>query len=108
MPKTNPPFPSEITRANDHDVLVKWRDGHESLFLARPLRLACPCAGCRDEVTGEGRIVAKDIPEGVHPLRIAQVGNYAIAIEWSDGHRTGIYSFRQLRALCPCRECHPT
>jgi DUF971 family protein len=39
------------------------------------------------------------VPEDVHPLKIQPVGRYAIQIDWSDGHSTGIYSFRQLRAL---------
>ena len=30
---------------------------------------------------------------------ITSVGNYAITINWSDGHSTGIYSFEYLRAL---------
>jgi DUF971 family protein len=33
------------------------------------------------------------------------VGNYAIHIEFSDGHSTGIYSFDLLRTLCPCEDC---
>jgi DUF971 family protein len=28
------------------------------------------------------------------------VGRYAINFRWSDGHETGIYSFRYLRELC--------
>ena len=101
------PVPSEITRANIHDVLIKWKDGHESLFPARDLRLACPCAGCVDEGTGAKRINPVAIAEEVHPLKMTLVGNYAIQISWSDGHRTGLYSFKQLRALCPCQKCHP-
>jgi DUF971 family protein len=30
---------------------------------------------------------------------IEQVGNYALGLTWSDGHSTGIYSFRYLRSL---------
>jgi ATP-binding protein involved in chromosome partitioning len=30
---------------------------------------------------------------------ITSVGNYAITINWNDGHSTGIYSFELLRAL---------
>ena len=30
------------------------------------------------------------------------VGNYAIQIEFSDGHATGIFSFEHLREICPC------
>jgi DUF971 family protein len=33
------------------------------------------------------------------------VGNYAIQITFSDGHSTGIYSYDQLRTICPCPEC---
>ena len=30
---------------------------------------------------------------------LEQVGNYALGLTWADGHNTGIYSFRFLRAL---------
>jgi DUF971 family protein len=30
---------------------------------------------------------------------LEQVGNYALGLTWGDGHDTGIYSFRFLRAL---------
>jgi len=99
------PSPSEITRANRNDILIRWKDNHESLFPARALRLACPCAACVDETTGAKRIASAAIREDVHPLKISPVGGYAIQIFWSDGHRTGIYSFRQLRTLCPCPLC---
>jgi DUF971 family protein len=33
------------------------------------------------------------------PNTIASVGNYAIAINWNDGHSTGIYSFDYMRDL---------
>jgi len=29
------------------------------------------------------------------------VGNYAIRIDWSDDHGSGIYSFQYLREICP-------
>jgi DUF971 family protein len=38
-------------------------------------------------------------------LHVEQVGHYAIKIDWSDGHNTGIYSFEHLRKICPCAEC---
>ena len=40
-----------------------------------------------------------DVPEDVQPRRIKNVGRYAIQIDWSDGHGTGIYAFDRLRAL---------
>ena len=98
--------PVEIGRANQHDVKIVWQDGHVSVYPARALRLACPCAGCVDEMTGAIRVIATSVPQDVHPLKIDVVGRYAISITWSDGHTTGIYSFERLRALCPCCRRH--
>ena len=91
--------PTEITRANQHDVRIRWQDGHDSVYPARALRLACPCAGCVDEMTGAIRILPTHIPPDVHPVTISVVGRYAITIHWSDGHHTGIYTFERLRAM---------
>ena len=33
------------------------------------------------------------------------VGNYALQIDFNDGHATGIFSFDYLRTICPCPEC---
>ena len=33
------------------------------------------------------------------------VGNYALQIDFNDGHATGIYSFDFLRTICPCEDC---
>jgi DUF971 family protein len=33
------------------------------------------------------------------------VGTYAIQLDFSDGHATGIYSFDYLRLICPCAAC---
>jgi DUF971 family protein len=38
-------------------------------------------------------------------LNIEPIGAYAMKIDWSDGHSTGIYSFDYLRRICPCGEC---
>jgi len=38
-------------------------------------------------------------------LGVEPVGHYAIRIDWSDGHKTGIYSFEHFRRICPCEEC---
>ena len=95
-------IPAEIGRANQHDVKIRWQDGHESVYPARDLRLACPCAGCVDEMTGQLRLIASSVPQNVYPLKIDLVGRYAISIQWSDGHNTGIYAFDRLRKMCPC------
>ncbi|MBI3321087.1 MAG: DUF971 domain-containing protein [Candidatus Omnitrophica bacterium] len=94
--------PVEIGRANEYDVKIEWQDGHVSVYPARELRLACPCAGCIDEMTGQMRVIASSVPQDVRPLNIDLIGRYAINITWSDGHNTGIYAFDRLRKMCPC------
>ncbi|MBI3962119.1 MAG: DUF971 domain-containing protein [Deinococcus sp.] len=101
------PIPAEIGRANQHDVRIRWNDGHESVYLACDLRLACPCATCVEEMTGRKIVNPLSVPANVHPLGISLVGRYAIQIQWSDGHSTGIYTFENLRRLCPCPQCRP-
>ena len=96
------PLPREVARANQHDLKIIWQDGHESVYPSRPLRLACPCAGCVDEITGEIRVIPAYMPTDVHPVNVSLIGHYAITIHWSDGHHTGIYSFELLRKICPC------
>jgi DUF971 family protein len=98
----NTGIPVEIGRANVHDVRIRWQDGHESVYPARELRLACPCAACLDETTGVIRLISSSVPEGVQPLKIELTGRYAMTVHWSDGHHTGIYTFELLRKLCPC------
>lgn len=99
------PTPHEIRRANVHDVAIDWDDGHASVYPARHLRLACPCANCVDEMTGVRRLVDAEVPADVHPLSIAPVGRYAVHFNWSDGHTSGIYTFALLRKICPCDAC---
>lgn len=63
------------------------------------LRLACRCAGCVDEATGANKIKLDRVPTDVRPRKMKAQGNYGVAIEWSDGHDTGIYTFEQLHKL---------
>jgi DUF971 family protein len=84
---------------------IEWGDGHRSVYPHEILRGYCPCAGCQGH---EGTI--KFIPPGSSQLEldvIEPVGNYALRLEWFDGHGSGIYSYRYLRALCHCDECRP-
>jgi len=107
MAEMQMPMPIEIGRANQYDIKVTWQDGHESIYLARELRLACPCAGCVDEMTGQVRVIAASVLQNVVPLKIDLIGRYAISIQWSDGHNTGIYTFEYLRKLDK-HEAHST
>ncbi len=87
---------------------ILWDDGHESRYAYPDLREACPCATCREQRAVQQRnpfqIVAGTTTE-VEPAHLSTVGNYALNIEWNDGHRSGIYPWTLLRALCPCPQC---
>jgi len=72
------------------------------------IRLACRCAGCVDEFTGEPLLDSTRVSEGIYPIAIHYVGRYALQFDWSDGHGTGIFPFELLREICPCPDCHPS
>jgi ATP-binding protein involved in chromosome partitioning len=99
------PIPYAINRRDD-GLLIEWDDtGHQGFFPARALRLACPCAGCVEEMSGRPLLDPANVPTDIKPLSLALVGAYGLRIQWSDGHATGIYTFEQLRKLCPCPRC---
>jgi len=60
------------------------------------LRKKCICAACIDEFSGEKILKEKNIPKDVHPVRIEDKGNYAVAVVWSDGHRSSIYPYKRI------------
>jgi ATP-binding protein involved in chromosome partitioning len=99
------PMPEEIVGLLRSRITFKWPDGHQSTYEARALRLSCRCAACIEETSGRPLLDPATVPQSVRAQRMELVGQYAVTIEWSDGHRTGIYNFRDLRARCPCPEC---
>ena len=88
-----------LRRRDARTLSALWQDGHRDNFDVRDLRLACRCAACIEEITGRTLLNPKSVPPDVTPRVISSIGNYAITINWSDGHSTGIYSFGHLRAI---------
>jgi ATP-binding protein involved in chromosome partitioning len=78
---------------------VLWEDGHRDDFDVRDLRLACHCALCIEEMSGRKLLDPKTVRPDVSPRVISSIGNYAIGVDWNDGHNSGIYSFDYLRSL---------
>ena len=92
--------PERVERVGESALRVRWAGGHDSIYPWPLLRAACPCAACRETAPLE--------PDpAVKALEIKPVGHYALAIRWSDGHATGIFSLEYLRSLCPCEACKP-
>jgi len=84
------------------ELAIVWADGVETYLSFERLRAASPSA----ETQGERDILGQQ--HGGHPPRAfpgvqvlgwEQVGNYALRFEFSDGHRTGLYSYDYLRRL---------
>lgn len=101
---THNPIPERIDRS-DQEIVITWSSDHVGRYPARALRLHCPCAGCRDERTGVPRLDPATVPDDVTPLTVRLIGNYAIRIDWSDGHGTGIYTYKFLESICECDRC---
>ena len=99
------PMPDEIVGLLRSTIKLRWPDGHETVYPARLLRLHCRCAACIEETSGKPLLDPDSVPQTVRAQRIELCGQYAMQITWTDGHDTGIFSFRDLRANCPCEAC---
>jgi DUF971 family protein len=109
-------------------VDITWADDHSSHYDFAYLRQECPCAMCNDERQKKAQGQEKDAqlkkenpslavaPPTSSPLlpmfkpkltaaAAHAVGNYALRIDFNDGHATGIFSFDYLRTICPCQDC---
>ncbi len=95
--KREPDPPEAIDVTDAGEIRIAWPGGPEVTIPAVRLRDLCPCAECVEEGTGRKILDAASIPPDIRPAAIAPVGNYAVQITWSDGHSTGIYSWRLLR-----------
>jgi len=95
--------PTNLHLKKTEALLISWTDGHQSELPLRLLRKYCPCAGCQGERDILGRTIlpiVKTTYDGPITANGAElVGNYALRIDWSDGHSAGIYTFAYLRQL---------
>lgn len=91
--------PIGLRRRDPRTLSVLWEDGRRDNFDVRDLRLACHCALCIEEMSGRKLLDPKTVRPDVSPRVITSIGNYAIGIDWNDGHNSGIYSFDHLYSL---------
>lgn len=96
--KTGTEPPQSIEVNEKQEFLVAW-PGVLAVIPSLHLRDACPCAGCIEEGTGRKILDTATIPADIRPLEVKPVGSYAVQIQWSDGHGSGIYSWETLRRL---------
>jgi|ERR1043165_4659807 DUF971 family protein len=100
--------PIHIDLKKDRGLTIQWDDGASSYYTIAYLRRMSPSAEAR-----EMREKLKKNPLTVLPATTGgplvavgaeMIGNYAIKIEFSDGHSTGIYSWEYLREIDPAEK----
>jgi DUF971 family protein len=79
---------------------VTWDDGAVSEYGWEPMRRACPCAYCSGEGGRAGNVNERTVfsEEQARLKEVYPVGRYGLTPEWGDGHATGIYTYKMLRA----------
>ena len=93
------PAPQSIDRGPEGSLSIRWDDGKTTSITAQALRQGCPCAMCVDEMTGKRTLDPGSVPADLGFKEMTPVGNYAVRIVFSDGHETGLFDWRLLRAL---------
>ena len=91
--------PKEVHLTDRTPPAILWDDGSVMTYDHRALRLACPCAACCNEMTGERVLRDGDVPMDVKITEARSVGRYGLNLVFSDGHSSGIYTFERLRPL---------
>ena len=92
--------PKDIRAVTEQRYLeIIWEEGHIGRYPYRNLRGECRCAACVDELTGDRTLDIASIADDIIIDDMQLVGNYALRIDWSDGHSTGLYTWKLLGAL---------
>src|SRR2546423_273193 len=84
------------------EVAVAWSDGAETYHSFAKLRAASPSAETQGERDILGQKYGGHGPRNFDDVQVVgweQVGNYALRFDFSDGHRTGLYTYDYLRQL---------
>jgi DUF971 family protein len=92
------PWPSEL-RLNPEKVelRVAFTNGFSETLAAELLRVSSPSAEVQGHSPSERKLVAGK--RNVSIAKIEPIGNYAVRIDFSDGHNTGIYTWHYLYEL---------
>ena len=92
--------PTRIEPADSSHCRIDWNTGESFTIPYVELRFECPCAMCVDEKTGKRILRREQVANDVRPLDVQIVGRYAVRIQWSDSHSTGMFHFDRLFELC--------
>ena len=84
-------------RTRSRCLELEWADGRRDALQWEYLRVQSPSAEVRGHGPGQRRL--QHGKRDVRITRIDPVGNYALKLVFSDGHDSGLYSWRYLRQL---------
>src|SRR5687768_2270458 len=103
--------PIRLNLKKDEKLEIEWQDGLKSVYPISMLRAMCPCALCRQVREEEKwkkrpllQILTWNYARALAVVDAGLVGGYAIRLEWSDDHGSGIYSVQYLREISPQQE----
>ncbi len=97
MEKT-PPVPTEIRLAKSKDFLtVSFDSGDQFDLSAEYLRVFSPSAEVQGHSPDQRKLQYGK--SGVLIMGVEPVGNYAVRLEYTDGHKTGLYTWVYLHKL---------
>jgi DUF971 family protein len=105
--------PTELKLVSEDRLRIAWSDGQVREYSVRHLREQCPCATCRERRSAPPpppTTLTVLTQAETQPLTITGMrptGRYAYAIQFSDGHDTGIFTLESLRELGEPVEANP-
>ena len=89
--------PSKLKLVDGKHLSVQWDDKTETLLSLHKMRSLCPCATCSTTRLSQSKsFIPILLTNQLQVSKLEIVGNYAIKIEWKDGHNTGIYEYSSL------------
>jgi DUF971 family protein len=90
----------QIAYVKERGIVVTTGSG-ETVITPADLRRRCRCALCVEEFSGRPLLKPDQIPDSIYPTAIQSMGNYAVAVQWSDGHTSSIYPYEALTEPAP-------
>ncbi|MEM6899290.1 MAG: DUF971 domain-containing protein [Pseudomonadota bacterium] len=93
-------WPTQLKfRRGARELDVTFDDGVTGTIPFKKLREESPSAENKGH-SNSPRLPRFPIPDTINVVSAEPVGRYGVRIEFSDGHKTGLYTWPLLRALC--------
>lgn len=90
--------------SREGNFFLTWLSGKHIFISNKKLRYYCNSALNANEFTGERKIRWNEIPTGIQPVTFHTLGNYALQVEWSDGHQS-IFPFSYIQEILLLPDC---